>query len=185
MTIAPIRKLISLMTRLSDLPSFALSKFPLYFRRKAPSSGLVDSRSLAFLAENLSSRAPKSEGASAQMTASVDMLAEQMLALVEIVSAQEQEIRALKEQCQRLEEHEQAIMVAFTTFFHVLAAGHVASLDEISGILRNITNIAEEERRPQEAIHFLQNLADMLFEQSHEKAAEGSEQKQSSGDRGD
>jgi hypothetical protein len=185
MTFAPIRKLFHLLTRLSDLPSLASSKFPLLFsRRNPPSSRLVDSRSLAFLAENLS-RAPRGEGESAQMTASVDMLAEQMLAVVEIVSAQEQEIRALKEQCQRLEEHEQAIMVAFTTFFHVLAAGHIASLNEISSILRNITDIAEEEGRPREAIHFLQNLADMLLNQSYRSADDNGEHEQSSGDKDD
>jgi hypothetical protein len=96
------------------------------------------------------------------MAASVDILAEQMLTLVEIVSAQERDIKALKEQCRRLEEHDQAIAVAFSTFFHVLSAARVAKLSEIAHILKHITEIAEQEGRPPEAIRFLQDLAAML-----------------------
>jgi hypothetical protein len=101
-------------------------------------------------------------GRPTDMNASVDTLAEQMLTLVEIVSAQERDIKALKEQCRRLEEHDQAIAVAFSTFFHVLSAGRVAKLGEIAHILKNIIKIAEQEGRPPASIKFLQDLADML-----------------------
>jgi hypothetical protein len=101
-------------------------------------------------------------GRPTDMNASVDTLAEQMLTLVEIVSAQEKDIKALKEQCRRLEEHDQAIAVAFSTFFHVLSAGRVAKLGEIAGILNHIIKIAEQEGRPPASIKFLQDLAAML-----------------------
>ncbi|MEE1613562.1 hypothetical protein [Microvirga sp. CF3016] len=101
-------------------------------------------------------------GRPSDMNASVDTLAEQMLTLVEIVSAQERDIKALKEQCRRLEEHDQAIVVAFSTFFHVLSAGRVAKLSEIANILNNIIKIAEQEGRPPGSIKFLQDLAGML-----------------------
>ena len=101
-------------------------------------------------------------GRLSDMNASVDTLAEQMLTLVEIVSAQERDIKALKEQCRRLEEHDQAIAVAFSTFFHVLSAGRVAKLSEIAHILNNIIKIAEQEGRPPASIKVLQDLAAML-----------------------
>jgi phage-related tail protein len=107
------------------------------------------------------------------MNASVDTLAEQMLTLVDIVSAQEKDIKILKDQSRKLEERDQAIMVAFTTFFHVLAAGRVAKLSEISSILHNIIRIAEQEGRPQESIKFLQDLAAHLSEQSSVGARAG------------
>jgi hypothetical protein len=103
-------------------------------------------------------------GRPTDMNASVDTLAEQMLTLVEIVSAQERDIKALKEQGRRLEEHDQAIAVAFSTFFHVLSAGRVAKLSEIAHILNNIIKIAEQEGRPPASIKFLQDLAAMLPE---------------------
>jgi hypothetical protein len=98
------------------------------------------------------------------MNTSVDTLAEQMLTLVEIVSAQERDIKALKEQCRVLEEHDQAIAVAFSTFFHVLSAGRVAKLSEIATILNHIIKVAEQEGRPAASIKFLQDLAGMLPE---------------------
>jgi hypothetical protein len=101
-------------------------------------------------------------GRPTDMNASVDTLAEQMLTLVEIVSAQERDIKTLKEQYRRLEEHDQAIAVAFSTFFHVLSASRVAKLSEIAHILHNIIKIAEQEGRPPASIKFLQDLADML-----------------------
>ncbi|MBQ0823884.1 hypothetical protein HPT29_008090 [Microvirga terrae] len=104
-------------------------------------------------------------GRPSDMNASVDTLAEQMLTLVEIVSAQERDIKALKEQCRRLEEHDQAIAVAFSTFFHVLSAGRVAKLSEIAHILNNIIKIAEQEGRPPASIKFLQDLAGMLSDE--------------------
>jgi hypothetical protein len=98
------------------------------------------------------------------MNTSLDTLAEQMLTLVEIVSAQERDIKALKEQCRVLEEHDQAIAVAFSTFFHVLSAGRVAKLGEIATILNHIIKVAEQEGRPAASIKFLQDLAGMLPE---------------------
>jgi hypothetical protein len=98
------------------------------------------------------------------MNTSLDTLAEQMLTLVEIVSAQERDIKALKEQCRVLEEHDQAIAVAFSTFFHVLSAGRVAKLSEIATILNHIIKVAEQEGRPAASIKFLQDLAGMLPE---------------------
>ena len=106
-------------------------------------------------------------GRISDMNTSVDTLAEQMLTLVEIVSAQERDIKALKEQCRVLEEHDQAIAVAFSTFFHVLSAGRVAKLGEIATILKHIINVAEQEGRPAASIKFLRDLAGMLPEDHH------------------
>jgi hypothetical protein len=111
-------------------------------------------------------------GHAIDMNASLDVLAEQMLTLAEIASAQEKEIKALKARGQQLEEHDQAIMVAFTTFFHVLAAKRIARLEEISAILHNIIGVAQHEAYPQESIRLLQRLATMLHEQSATGAAE-------------
>lgn len=96
------------------------------------------------------------------MSASVDTLAEQMLTLVDIVSAQEKDIKTLKEQCRKLEERNQASMVAFSAFFHVLSVGRVAKASEIASLLQNISKIAEQEGRPKESVTFLQDLAKMV-----------------------
>jgi len=105
---------------------------------------------------------PAEPDSSTDMSASVDTLAEQMLNLVDIVSAQEKDIKALKEQCRKLQEHNQAIMVAFSAFFHVLSVGRVAKAGEIAALLQNISRIAEQEGRPKEAVTFLQDLARMV-----------------------
>jgi hypothetical protein len=89
-------------------------------------------------------------------------LAKQMISLVDVVSTQGRDIKDLKVRCQQLEEREQAIMVAFTTFFHVLAAGKVAKLEDISAILHNIIDVAQDEAYPQGSIQFLESLAAML-----------------------
>jgi hypothetical protein len=89
-----------------------------------------------------------------------------------VVSTQGREIKALQARCQQLEEREQAIMVAFTTFFHVLAAGKVAKLEDVSAILRNIIDVAQDEAHPQESIRFLRRLATMLNPQPGTGAAE-------------
>ena len=99
---------------------------------------------------------------------SLEVDAAQMQSIAGIVSDQEKAIAALTQRCQRLEDRNQAIMVAFTTFFHVLAAARVAKIDEISAILTDITNIAEREERPQDAITFLRELAAMLVERRPE-----------------
>ncbi|MET0526835.1 hypothetical protein [Microvirga sp. P5_D2] len=101
-------------------------------------------------------------GISVDMNASVDTLADQMLTLVEIVSAQEKDIKSLKEHCRKLDEHNQAIMVGFSAFFHVLAVGRVAKASEIASLLQNISKIAEQEGRPKESVKFLQDLARMV-----------------------
>ncbi|WP_243373401.1 hypothetical protein [Microvirga solisilvae] len=105
---------------------------------------------------------PEEPDSSKDMSASVDTLAEQMLTLVDIVSAQEKDIKALKEQCRKLEEHNQAVMVAFSAFFHVLSVGRVAKASEITSLLQNISKIAEQEGRPKESVAFLQELARMV-----------------------
>ncbi|MXQ10076.1 hypothetical protein [Microvirga makkahensis] len=105
---------------------------------------------------------PEEQINSTDMSASVETIAEQMLTLVDIVSSQEKDIRTLKEQCRRLEEHNQAIMVAFSAFFHVLAVGRVAKAGEVATLLQNISKIAEQEGRPKEAVAFLQNLSKMV-----------------------
>src|SRR5918998_992363 len=53
-------------------------------------------------------------------------------------------------------------MVAFKTFFHVLAAGKVAKLEDVSAILQNIISVAQQETYPPETIRFLRSLATML-----------------------
>jgi len=105
---------------------------------------------------------PEERDKPTNMSASVDTLAEQMLTLVDIVSAQEKDIKTLKEQCRKLEEHNQAIMVAFSTFFHVLSVGRVAKASEIASLLQNISRIAEQEGRPKESVAFLEDLARMV-----------------------
>jgi hypothetical protein len=128
--------------------------------KRTPAAGETDQRLAAL--KSRSPAAPADQGHTSEVAPSVNALAEQMLTLVEIVSAQEQDIKILKEQCRRLEEHDQAIAVAFSTFFHVLSASRVAKLSEIASILKHITEIAEQEGRPPEAIKFLQDLAAML-----------------------
>ena len=113
-------------------------------------------------AASLPSTPPDEQSNPTNMSASVDTLAEQMLTLVDIVSAQEKDIKALKEQTRRLEEHNQAVMVAFSAFFHVLAVGRVAKAGEIAALLQNISKIAEQEGRPKESVAFLQSLAKMV-----------------------
>jgi hypothetical protein len=125
----------------------------------------------SLLKEGIDRRSSGSRERAGDLPASLETLAEQMLGIVEIVSVQEKTIQSLKQRCQKLEDHNQAVMVAFTTFFHVLAAGRVAKIEEIAGILTHITDIAEREERPQDAIVFLRDLAAMLAEQSHETGA--------------
>jgi hypothetical protein len=108
---------------------------------------------------------PEASERQTDINSSLEILTEQMLSLVDVVSIQKRDIAALKARCQQLEDHEQAIMVAFTTFFHVLAAGKVAKLEDVATILHNIISVAQHEAYPQESIRFLQSLATMLHGQ--------------------
>jgi hypothetical protein len=107
------------------------------------------------------------------MPLTLDVLAEQLLSLIEIVSSQEESIRALAECCEDLEDRDQAIMVAFMTFFHVLAARHISSLAETSTILQQAVETMELDRQPTEAVKFLQGLATMLLEHRLKKSDAG------------
>jgi len=109
---------------------------------------------------------PENPGHPEDRNASLEVLADQMLSLVDVLSSQERDIKALKARCQQLEEHDQAIMVAFTTFFHVLAAGQVATLKDVGAILHDIIKVAQHEAYPQQSICFLQRLATMLHQQA-------------------
>jgi hypothetical protein len=106
------------------------------------------------------------------LNASVEVLAKQILSLADVVSTQGRDIKALKAHCQQFEDHERAIMVAFKTFFHVLAAGKVAKLEDVSAILQNIISVAQHETYPPESIRFLRSLATMLHPQPGTGAAE-------------
>lgn len=156
-----------------------------------PSLGLADVNviSVAFQASALSHAEPGDRNEAAQgpspsqpetlgppsaANASVEALAGQVLTLVEVVSAQEADLKALKTRVQQLEEQDQAIMVAFTTFFHVLAAKRIARLEDIAAILHSIIATAEREAYPSGSIHFLQRLATMLQEPSGARAEQES-----------
>jgi hypothetical protein len=107
------------------------------------------------------------------MRASVNVLAQQMLSLADVASAHQRDIKALQARCQQLEEREQAIMVAFTAFFHVLAAGKVAKLEDISAVLHSIIDVAHDEAHPQESVRFLQSLAAMVHGQPDAGSPDG------------
>ncbi|MCG7391543.1 hypothetical protein MHY87_01295 [Microvirga sp. ACRRW] len=151
-------------TRLSDaarLPSVVVEDTEVTLGAVDPPPGLR-ARDPLGSAATLPSPPPDELDNPTDMSASVDTLAEQMLTLVDIVSAQEKDIKALREQCRKLEEHNQAVMVAFSAFFHVLSVGRVAKASEIASLLQNISKIAEQEGRPKESVIFLQNLAKMV-----------------------
>jgi hypothetical protein len=118
---------------------------------------------------------PETLGPPSALNVSVEVLVEQMLTLVEVAAAREKELKALKAQAQQLEEHDQAIMVAFTTFFHVLTDKRVARLEEIAALLHRIIAMAEREAYPTGSVQLLQRLATMLQEQSGAPVGEGQE----------
>ncbi|RDI59574.1 hypothetical protein [Microvirga subterranea] len=153
-----------IFTNSSHLLSRAWNKVALSSRRNPTRNGEAEALPLSagLPREETELQSSVSGPAAADLPASLQELAEQMLGIVEIVSVQEQAIQVLKQRCQRLEDHDQAIMVAFTTFFHVLAAGHVAKTEDIAVILNNIIDIAEREDRPRDAIAFLKDLAGLL-----------------------
>jgi hypothetical protein len=107
------------------------------------------------------------------MPLTLDVLAEQLLSLIEIVSSQGESIRELAERCEHLEDRDQAITVAFMTFFHVLASRQISSLAETSAILEQTVETMELDRQPAEAVKFLQGLATMLLEHRLKKAEAG------------
>lgn len=153
-----------IFTNSSHLLFRAWNKFVLPSRRNPTPNGAAEALPLsAGLPREEKGLQPSVSGpAPADLPASLQEIAEQMLGIVEIVSVQEQTIQVLKQRCQRLEDHDQAIMVAFTTFFHILAAGHIAKTEDIAFILNNIIDIAEREDRPRDAIAFLKDLAGLL-----------------------
>jgi hypothetical protein len=174
MIMMPNRTTLSrVLASLAHLLSVAWNKvtFSSTKNESVQASAVYRSPSVSSLKEEIGPRSSGPRERVGDLPASLETLAEQMLGIVEIVSVQEKTIQSLKQRCQKLEDHNQAIMVAFTTFFHVLAAGRVAKIEEIAGILTNITDIAEREERPQDAIVFLRDLAAMLAEQSHETVA--------------
>lgn len=157
----------------SHLLSRAWNKITFSSAENRPSQTRPEHSSLSVssLRVDTNPQPPDLDGMKSNLPVSIEALAEQMLSIVEIVSVQEKTIQALKQRCQKLEDHDQAIMVAFTTFFHVLAAGRVARIDEITHILNNITSIAEREERPRDAIAFLRELVALLSEQPSDAAA--------------
>lgn len=100
--------------------------------------------------------------ATCQMTtptkAPKDTLAEQVLALVEILSAQNHEIANLTQRCVRLEHNDQAATVAFTTFFHILSAGNVSGLGSMANVFGRIINEAEALDLPQDSVALLRSI---------------------------
>ncbi len=77
-------------------------------------------------------------------------LAQQMLTLVEIAATQDRQIQALKTRCERLELREQAGMVAFTAFFHILDANKVSDLAAMAGVFGSLIDQAQQLDLPEE-----------------------------------
>ncbi|WP_210492700.1 hypothetical protein [Microvirga antarctica] len=96
------------------------------------------------------------------MTRSIDTLTDQLLAVVEIVSAQNRELEALKQRCDRLENNEQAVMVALTTLFHILSASQVSDLDSMANVLGDIITQAEALDLPVESVASLRSIETMI-----------------------
>ncbi|NBJ10872.1 hypothetical protein [Microvirga arsenatis] len=149
---------------LGEAPSVGEGRQPDETHRPRPSSTATLERQLSDVLGSLPQQTSFDPDRPTDMNESIDTLAQQMLTLVEIVSAQERDIKVLKEECRRLQEHDQAIAVAFSTFFHILAAGRVAKLSEMANVLNHITQIAEQEGRPAASIKFLKDLASLLPE---------------------
>jgi hypothetical protein len=89
---------------------------------------------------------------------------------VEIVSAQNREIEALKQRCAHLEGNDQAVMVAFTTFFHILSAGGVSDLDSMANVFGSIIDQAQRLDLPGDSVSFLRSVETMLRAQHGSEA---------------
>jgi hypothetical protein len=92
-------------------------------------------------------------------------LTQQMLTLVEIAATQDRQIQALKARCERLERREQAGMVAFTAFFHILDANSVSDLAAMAGVFGNLIGQAQQLDLPEDSILYLRQIETMLRDQ--------------------
>jgi hypothetical protein len=92
-------------------------------------------------------------------------LAQQMLTLVEIAATQDRQIQALKARCERLERREQAGMVAFTAFFHILDANEVSDLAAMAGVFGSLIDQAQQLDLPEDSILYLRRIESMLRDQ--------------------
>jgi hypothetical protein len=92
-------------------------------------------------------------------------LAQQMLTLVEIAATQDRQIQALKTRCERLERREQAGMVAFTAFFHILDANNVSDLAAMAGVFGSLIDQAQQLDLPEDSILYLRRIETMLRDQ--------------------
>jgi hypothetical protein len=92
-------------------------------------------------------------------------LAQQMLTLVEIAATQDRQIQALKTRCERLELREQAGMVAFTAFFHILDANKVSDLAAMAGVFGSLIDQAQQLDLPEDSILYLRGIETMLRDQ--------------------
>lgn len=92
-------------------------------------------------------------------------LAQQMLSLVEIAATQDRQIQALKARCERLERREQAGMVAFTAFFHILDANKVSDLAAMAAVFGSLIGQAQQLDLPEDLILYLRRIETMLRDQ--------------------
>ena len=92
-------------------------------------------------------------------------LTQQMLKLVEIAATQDRQIQALKARCERLERREQAGMVAFTAFFHILDTNKVSDLAAMAGVFGNLIDQAGQLDLPEDSILYLRQIEVMLRDQ--------------------
>ncbi len=92
-------------------------------------------------------------------------LAQQMLSLVEIAATQDRQIQALKARCERLERREQAGMVAFTAFFHILDANKVSDLAAMAAVFGSLIGQAQQLDLPEDSILYLRRIETMLRDQ--------------------
>lgn len=92
-------------------------------------------------------------------------LTQQMLTLVEIAATQDRQIQALKARCERLERREQAGMVAFTAFFHILDSNNVSNLAAMAAVFGNLIDQARQLDLPEDSILYLRGIETMLRDQ--------------------
>jgi hypothetical protein len=94
-----------------------------------------------------------------------ELLTQQMLTLVEIAATQDRQIQSLKACCERLERREQAAMVAFTAFFHILDANKISDLAAMAGVFGSLIGEAEQLDLPDDSILYLRQIETMLRDQ--------------------